>query len=112
MPMLIGLPGRRKPLEAEYFTTPRQCAAILHRGLGATANGENGAINVWPVKGGFRGHWMQFRAAVEEFTWKTPYEAAPVLKRWLREINKPNAKCAEIRRQMLAGEYDFTTEAE
>jgi hypothetical protein len=103
MPLLHGLPGRRKPIEAEYFKSAEKCAEIVRRGIAATAFGENGAINVWPVKGGYRGHFLQFHEVVEDGTWPEPESAFPALRRWLRQIRKPNARAAAIKAEILAG---------
>ena len=104
MPQLRGLPGRRSPIDCERFTSPAMAATILARGIGAVASGENGAITVWPTKHGIRMELQRFCVVIEDFSYASVEAAAPVLSRWLREIRKPNARCAAIKRKIRSGD--------
>ena len=89
MPMLVGLPGGPKNLEAELFTTPRQAIKIIEVGKGATAAGENGSLTAWrDRKGVLRAELGRFLRTIESGR----FDDAKALAAWL------NPRLKEIRR--------------
>lgn len=105
MPMLVGLPGAKKRLEAEAFKTAAGAVRIIEAGKAAYACYENGAINVYrDKKDVLRAQVERFRETVEEGQFVGYASLAHWLKRRLREIRKPNERCAAIKRRMVAGD--------
>ena len=62
MPLLVGLPGTSRKIEAVIVDSGAQAVKALRDGKAATAAGPNGAINVWIDDGGrYRCHLQVFR---------------------------------------------------
>ena len=98
MPMLIGLPGGPKRLEAESFKTPRQAIKIIEAGKGATTAGENGSLTAWrDRKGVLRGELNRFLRTVEGEKFTDTKSLVAWLKPRLIEIMQPNAEGAAKR---------------
>lgn len=104
MPMLVGLPGAKKRLEAEPFKTAAGAVRIIEAGKGAYACYENGAINVWRDKRGvLRANVERFHETVESERFMGYGGLAYWLKLKLKEIRQPNERCAAIKRRIMAG---------
>lgn len=103
MPMLVGLSGGPKELEAENFRTLRQAIKIIEAGKGATTAGENGSLTAWrDLKGVLRAELGRFRQIIEKERFGDDSKALTAwLKPRLKEIRKPNAQGA-AQRQALA----------
>ena len=97
MPMLVGLPGGPKNLEAENFRTPRQAIEIIERGNGATTAGENGSLTAWrDRKGLVRAELCRFLRVIESERFVDAKALAVWLKPRLKEIRQPNTKAAQL----------------
>jgi len=102
MPMLVGLPGGPKNLEAENFKTPRQAIDIIERGNGATTAGENGSLTAWrDRKHLLRAELCRFLQVIESERFVDTKALAAWLKPRLKEIRRPNAKAAEQRQALV-----------
>jgi hypothetical protein len=96
MPMLVGLSGGPKNLEAKNFTTPRQAIKIIEAGKGAWTAGENGSLTVWrDRKGILRGELGRFLRTIESAKFEDFKTLSAWLKPRLEEIRRPNAIAAE-----------------
>ena len=104
MPLLIGLPGAKKKLEAVEFKTPAAAVRAIEAGKGAYAHAENGAINVWRDKRGvLRALVLRFHEVSESERFMGYAGLAYWLKPRLKQIRQPNERCAAIKRRMIAG---------
>lgn len=101
MPMLVGLPGGPRNLEAENFSTPRQAVKIIESGKGATTAGENGSLTAWrDRKGILRAELGRFLRTIESAKFEDAKSLAVWLKPRLKEIQKPNATAAAQRKAL------------
>ena len=87
MPMLSGLPGRKRDLRALNVASPTAALLALRSKLAASAAGSDGALNVWRDDVGmYRCEFMRFRRTVDSRVFHRLIEVRGWLKEWLPKV--------------------------
>lgn len=90
---LVGLEGiKRKQIEAVFFRSADELSSIIEEGKGATAAGDNGAINIWKDDTGFiRCEMQRYLRRMDSKIYRTISGAKRWATKWLKQIHSSDA---------------------